>query len=113
MMFQKFLDGEQHATVQAYQEAAHSSPHHLAADVEDEVEDHDAFGDVEDEEKEDDGLPNVDHERDEALGVSVPASVELEIQCKFEEGNEDYYMSKDELVYKEEIGPDEMDSDLD
>ena len=113
MMFQKFLDGEQHATVQAYQEAAHSSPHHLAADVEDDMEDHDDDGEAEDEEEEDDILPNVDHERDEALGVSVSASVVLEIQRKFEEGNEDFYMRNDELVDEEEIGPNEMYSDLD
>jgi hypothetical protein len=36
-------DGEQDVTVQAYQEATHSSPHRFAADVEDEVEHHDAI----------------------------------------------------------------------
>lgn len=110
------FDGEHDATVQAYQEAAHSSPHRIAADVEDEVEDHDATGNVEDEEEEDDAFQNVDDEddeRDEALGVSVPANVVEEIQRKFEEGNEDFDISEDERVDEEEIDPELMDSDLD
>ena len=71
------------------------------------MEHHDVVGSVEDEEEEDDALPKVAPVRDEALGVSVPASVVEEIRRKFEEGSED------ELVDEEEIHPDEMDSDHD
>jgi hypothetical protein len=52
-------DGEQDTTVQAYQEATHSSTHCFSADVEDEVEHHDVVRSVEDEEEEDDALPKV------------------------------------------------------
>nr|XP_040243782.1 uncharacterized protein LOC120963254 [Aegilops tauschii subsp. strangulata] len=107
------FDGQQDAAVQAYQEDAHSSPHRFVADVEDEVEDHEAAGDVEEEEEEEDVVPNVHRKRDEALGVSVPASVVEEICRKFEQGKDDYDMSEDELVDEEEIHPDEMNIDLD